>query len=135
MSTSPGTICIEQLLTPCRSSVFSNVLGNSLDSLSVSLPESMKSSILASILRVPDLSSLTTPQRNEVLDSYMKASKGVFYVWVPLMGLCLALCLLIKDRGLTRPEEKPQLPEASGSETGDAVESDVKMQTLGQPKS
>jgi MFS family permease len=133
--TSPGTICIEQLLTPRRSSVFSNVLSNSLDSLSVPLPESMKSSILASILRVPDLSSLTTAQRNEVLDSYMKASKGVFYVWVPLMGLCLALCLLIKDLGLTRPEEKPQLPEASGSETGDAVESDVKMQTLGQPKS
>ena len=31
-------------------------------------------------------------------------------MWVPLMGACFLLCFLIKDRGLTRPEEK----EASG---------------------
>jgi hypothetical protein len=39
---------------------------------------------------------------------------------------------------LTRPEEKPRLPETpemSGSETGEAVENDVEMQGHGQPKS
>jgi MFS family permease len=119
------------------SAVFSNVLRKSLDSLSVPLPESVKTSILASILRVPDLSGLSTAQREQVLDAYMSASKGVFYVWAPLMGLCLALCLLIKDKGLTRPEEKPRLPETSGSETGEtgeSAESDVEMQAHGQPQ-
>jgi MFS family permease len=113
------------------SAVFSNVLSNS---LSVPLPESVKNSILASIIRVPNLSSLSTAQREQVLDAYMSASKGVFYVWVPLMGLCLALCLLIKDKGLTRPDEKPPSPEASGSEAGEVGESDVEMRAHGQPK-
>ena len=43
------------------------------------------------------------------------------------MGACFVLCLLIKDKGLTRPEEKVQQPEASGSETGVGGESDVEM--------
>lgn len=107
------------------SAVFSNVLKRSLDSLSVPLPASIKSSILESILRVPDLSTLTAAQRSEVLDAYMSASKGVFYVWLPIMGSCLALCLLIKDKGLTRPEEKSSPPETSGSETAEVIESDV----------
>lgn len=111
------------------SAVFSNVLRNSLDSLSVPLPASVRSSILASILRVPDLSKLTTTQRSDVLNTYLSASKGVFYVWAPLMGSCLALCLLIKDRGLTRPEEKPASPDTNGTETGEALESDMEMQT------
>jgi MFS family permease len=110
------------------SAVFSNVLSKSLDSLSVPLPAGVQSSILASILRVPDLPTLSTVQQSEVLDAYMRASKGVFYMWVPLMGSCLALCFLIKDKGLTRPEEKPPSPEMSGNETGEAVESDVEIQ-------
>jgi predicted MFS family arabinose efflux permease len=110
------------------SAVFSNVLSKSLDSLSVPLPAGVQSSILASILRVPDLPTLSTIQQSEVLDAYMSASKGVFYMWVPLMGSCLALSFLIKDKGLTRPEEKPPSPDMSGSETGEAVESDVEMQ-------
>jgi MFS family permease len=116
------------------SAVFSNVLKKNLNSFPVPLPEGVKSSILASILRVPNLSTLSTAQRTEVLDAYMSASKGVFYVWVPLMGSCLALSLLIKDRGLTRPEEKPPSPETSGSEAGEAVESDVEMQAQEEPK-
>lgn len=116
------------------SAVFSNVLKDSLNSFSVPLPTSVKDSILASVLRIPDLSTLSIAQRNEVLDAYMSASKGVFYVWVPLMGSCLALCFLIKDKGLTRPEEKPPSPDTSGSEVNEAIESDVEIQAQEKPK-
>jgi hypothetical protein len=70
------------------SAVFSNVLKRFLNSFPLPLPAGIKNSILESILRVPDLSTLTTAQRSEVLDAYMSASKGVFYVWVPIMGSC-----------------------------------------------
>lgn len=116
------------------SAVFSNVLIKSLNAPNTSLPAAIKAEILASILRVPDLSGLSAVQRREVLDAYMDASRGVFTVWVPLMGVCLMLCLLIKDKGLTRPEEKPQLPEASESEAGEVPESDVEMQAPQLPK-
>jgi len=107
------------------SAVFSNVLKRSLNSLSTPLPQDIQAEILASILRVPDLSRLSSIEKQEVLNAYMDASKGVFTVWPALMGACPALCLLIKDKGLTRPEEKVQQPEASGSETGVGGESDV----------
>lgn len=114
------------------SAVFSNVLTKQLDSLSVPLPSGFKSQILASILRVPDLSTLTTAQRNEVLDAYMTASHGVFTIWVPIMGACLLLCFFVKDRGLKRPEEvekekmEAQEMSSSGMTIGGA-ESDVEM--------
>jgi MFS family permease len=38
--------------------------------------------------------------------AYMKAIRTVFVVLAPMMGVCLVLCLLIKDRGLQRPEER-----------------------------
>jgi hypothetical protein len=98
------------------SAVFSNALKRSLNSPSSALPQSVKANILDAILRVPDLSALSSTEREEVLNSYMVASHTVFLVWVPIMGACLALCILIKDKGLTRPEEKPQVQEASGSE-------------------
>ena len=43
------------------------------------------------------------------------------------MGVCLLLCFLIKDKGLTRPEEKPQIQETSCIEAG-IGESDLEMQ-------
>jgi hypothetical protein len=111
------------------STVFSNKLKKSLDSLSIPLPGAFKAEILDSILRVPDLTTLSVAQRVEVLDSYMAASKTVFIVWVPIMGACLGLCVLIKDKGLQRPEEKPALPETSGSDTGASGESNLELQT------
>jgi hypothetical protein len=109
------------------SAVFSNVLKRSLNSLSTPLPQGIQAEILASILRVPDLSRLSSIEKQEVLNAYMDASKGVFTVWPALMGVCLALCLLINDKGLTRPEGKVQQPEASGSGIGVGGESDVEM--------
>lgn len=49
------------------------------------------------------------------------------------MGVCLLLCFLIKDKGLTRPEEKPQMQETSISEAA-AGESDLEMQVQDGPK-
>lgn len=115
------------------SAVFSNVLKERLNSLSTPLPGNFKEHILASILRVPDLSMLTNVEKEEVLGAYMSGSKAVFIVWVPIMGVCLLLCFLIKDKGLTRPEEKPQVQEMSSSEAG-AGESDVEMQVQGAPE-
>lgn len=40
-----------------------------------------------------------------VLDAYMLASRAVFILQVPLIGLCFIGCTLIKDLGLQRPEE------------------------------
>lgn len=115
------------------SAVFSNQLKNSLNSLSNPLPASVKAGILDAILRVPDLSALGEAEKEEVLDSYLSASHAVFLLWVPLMGACLLLYFLIEDKGLTRPEEKPQVQEASGSQTELEIEasgeSDVEMQT------
>lgn len=108
------------------SAVFSNSLKRKLSSLSTPLPGKFKEEILASILRVPDLSLLTSVEKEEVLDAYMSGSKAVFIVWTPIMGVCLMLCCLIKDKGLIRPEEKPQDREMSTSEVG-ASESDVEM--------
>lgn len=64
-----------------------------------------------------------------MLNSYMDASKGVFYVWVPIMAVCLELCLLIKDKGLIRPEEKRHVQELSSSEAGVNGKSDMEMQS------
>jgi len=61
---------------------------------------------LASILKAPDLSNVTEAIKESVLNGYMAASRAVFVVWVPLIGVCLLLCFLIKDKGLQRPEER-----------------------------
>ncbi|KDN68105.1 hypothetical protein CSUB01_09559 [Colletotrichum sublineola] len=50
-------------------------------------------------------SSYSIPKLNEqdmsvVLDSYMAASRAVFILQVPLIGLCLIGCLFVKDQGL-----------------------------------
>ena len=52
----------------------------------------------------------------------MKAIRTVFIVSAPLMGLCLALCLLIKDRGLQRPEERAEAEQKKHEEEAKAAE-------------
>ncbi len=46
------------------------------------------------------------PGFDGVLDAYMAASRAVFILQIPLIGLCLAGCLFIKDRGLEPLEDK-----------------------------
>ncbi len=118
------------------SAIFSNVLKGSLNSLSDPLPESVKQGILAAILRVPDLQALTESEKTGVLDSYMDASHAVFILWVPIMGVCLLLCFFIKDKGLTRKEEKPVIVQERSTIEMDrdneiSGESDVEMQREG----
>ncbi|KAE8453378.1 hypothetical protein EG329_010239 [Mollisiaceae sp. DMI_Dod_QoI] len=119
------------------STIFSNALKKSLNK-ATSVPEDVKAGILAAILRVPDLSKLSSVEKEEVLDSYMHASRAVFILWPCALCGCLLLCVLIKDKGLTRPEEKQQAqdtPETSGSSLAEATgESDVEMQAEAAPK-
>lgn len=39
----------------------------------------------------------------------MASSKAVFTFWAPLIGFCLLLCFLIKEKGLNRPEEEKKV--------------------------
>jgi len=109
--------------------VFSNLLKKNLNSITTPLPANYKGDILASILSVPNISILTNTQKEEVLGAYMAGSRGVFIMWLPIMGVCLLLCLLIKDKGLQRPEEKPQVVEVSNS-----GESDLEMGAQEAPR-
>ena len=54
------------------------------------------------------LPTLNAADEDAVRNAYMSAIRTVFIVLVPMVGLCLALCLFIKDRGLQRPEEREQ---------------------------
>ncbi|KAF9697694.1 hypothetical protein EKO04_004337 [Ascochyta lentis] len=58
----------------------------------------------------PDLDSLdaTDAQVLDILEAYAQASRAVFVLHVPFIGLCLLGCLLIKDRGLQYPDEVDQ---------------------------
>lgn len=71
-----------------------------------------------------DLASSTysIPQLNEqdksaVLNAYMAASRAVFILQIPLIGLCLVGCLLVRDRGLHPIEETK--PDDTSSESRD----------------
>jgi hypothetical protein len=64
-----------------------------------SLPASLSYST-TSAFDLPDLSGLTSTQVDQILNAYEHASKIVFRMYVPLLGLCLLGCLLVKDKGL-----------------------------------
>jgi MFS family permease len=65
----------------------------------------------------PDFAALgaSPKQVQAVLQAYATASRAVFIMNVPFMGLCLVGCILIKDRGLQRPDE------IQGINSGNAV--------------
>lgn len=64
---------------------------------------------------------VTRADQDLVLDAYMLASRAVFILQVPLIGLCFIGCILIKDLGLQRPEEAvmEKATEGSPEKTGD----------------
>lgn len=53
-------------------------------------------------------SGLTAAQLAEMQDAYAQASRSVFVYMTPVIGLCLILCVFIRDRGLSRKEEQQQ---------------------------
>ncbi|RFU24666.1 hypothetical protein B7463_g11667, partial [Scytalidium lignicola] len=126
------------------SAIYSNVLTNAVTSPSTNLPFGFAAQILDSILYVPNLDSLTAEQKNVVLDSYMASSHVVFIMWVPMMGVCLLLCSLIKDKGLKRPgeDEEKEGKRAAENRSADAsdqnltIKSDLELGnlTVEQPK-
>lgn len=75
-------------------------------SLKKAMPAEFSS--LVSSYATPDFEALgaSPEQIHAVLQAYATASRTVFIMNVPFMGLCLIGCLLIKDRGLQRPDER-----------------------------
>lgn len=63
------------------------------------------------------LTKFDGPAWDEVLDAYMAASRAVFILQVPLIGICLVGCLFVRDRGLQPPEEEPVREKGGGNET------------------
>lgn len=59
---------------------------------------------------------LTAAQLVEMQDAYARASRGVFIYMTPVVGLCLILCAFIRDRGLSRKEERQQNKPEDGSQ-------------------
>lgn len=56
------------------------------------------------------------PEAEAVRDAYMTASRAVFIMWVPMMGLGLLGCAFIRDRGLQPPEDEEKKDGTSQSE-------------------
>ncbi|KAL4874443.1 major facilitator superfamily domain-containing protein [Aspergillus karnatakaensis] len=47
-----------------------------------------------------------------IVDAYVSASKAVFILQVPLIGVCFLACLLIRDRGLERPRDPDEVEDS-----------------------
>ncbi|KAL6246445.1 hypothetical protein RBB50_006681 [Rhinocladiella similis] len=96
------------------SAIFSNSL---LSSLPSSLPENITHKIHDSIFDMPRLDGLSVEQQHQVKDAYVTAARSVFYLWAGAMACCLVLMVFIKDKGLTRQEEKVPPAEAVNSDS------------------
>jgi hypothetical protein len=87
-----------------------------------SLPENLKYFAQDSY-SLPGLSSLGAEEQQQVRSAYANASHIVFVSMAPIMGLCLILCLLIKDQGLQRKEEIAPAPQPASSQPTEKVDS------------
>lgn len=99
--------------------VFSNVFYTSTADLSPGLRQEIQKINLG----VPDWSKYSSENVEHILEAYASASRMTFIVWVPIMASCLALCLLIKDKGLQRQEELTLRLRAPQVE-GESIQSD-----------
>ncbi|RDW68983.1 uncharacterized protein DSM5745_08743 [Aspergillus mulundensis] len=68
------------------------------------LPAGYKS-LAHSTYSLPSRNSISDAEWNIIIDAYAAASRAVFILQVPLIGACLLLCVLIRDRGLERPRD------------------------------
>lgn len=84
------------------------------NSLKKAMPEEFASLALSSY-NVPDFDAIgaSSSQIDEILQAYADASRTVFVMNVPFMGLCLLGCLLIKDHGLQHPGEVQNVEQNS----------------------
>jgi hypothetical protein len=52
-----------------------------------------------------------------IVDAYTQASKAVFILQVPLIGVAFLACLLIKDHGLERPKDADEIAQEEREKT------------------
>jgi hypothetical protein len=78
------------------------------------LPDGYQS-LAHSAYSLPSPSDISASEWSQILDAYAKASRGVFILQVPLIGLCFVACLFIRDRGLERPKEPGEEEEERNS--------------------
>lgn len=67
------------------------------------------------------------PNLEGVLDAYMQASRAVFILQIPLIGLCLLGCVLIRDRGLQPMEDGGAEKMVAGDGTQESTSDDVEV--------
>ncbi|KAL4761572.1 major facilitator superfamily-domain-containing protein [Aspergillus foveolatus] len=60
---------------------------------------------------LPAQSSVPKAVWGGIVDAYTAASRAVFILQVPLIGVCFLACLCIKDQGLERPKDPAELEE------------------------
>lgn len=58
-----------------------------------------------SVYSKPNYSLYNAADTEVILNAYAKASRAVFIFYSPVAGICLLLCVFVKDRGLQRKEE------------------------------
>jgi hypothetical protein len=114
------------------SSVFSNTLSRHLPD---DIPASLADHIRDTVFEVPDVAGLSQDQQMGVFEAYATAMRSVFYLWIGAMACCLLLMLFIKDKGLQRKEEKPEVgQETDGGESGgDSLTSELELRKGGPP--
>lgn len=87
------------------SALFSNTIYKRLPT-PPTIPHDVADQIKSAVFSVPNLTGLSEEQKDMVLDTYVEASRSVFYFWVGCIGLAWLLMWLIKDKGLQRKEER-----------------------------
>ncbi|PYH95744.1 MFS general substrate transporter [Aspergillus ellipticus CBS 707.79] len=79
------------------------------------LPEGYKY-VADSSYSLPSRTGISDADWDQILTAYARASHSVFIFQVPLMGICLIACLLIRDRGLERPKDQHEIEEEKRQE-------------------
>lgn len=102
--------------------IFSNVLYTS----TADLPLNLQQQVREINLGVPNWSNYSIENAEKILAAYAAASRMTFIAWVPIMAMCLALCLLIKDKGLQRREESAPDPQAPEDEDGSTQDNQLR---------
>ncbi|KAE8410656.1 major facilitator superfamily domain-containing protein [Aspergillus pseudocaelatus] len=85
--------------------------------LKSNLPERYQN-LAHSTYSLPSRSGVADADWEQIITAYAKASRGVFILQVPLIGICFLACLFIKDRGLERPKD-PGEEEAEKKQQND----------------
>jgi MFS family permease len=73
--------------------------------------------LASSTYSTPSFAGVPHAQREAILDAYATASRSVFIFYVPFIALCLIGCIVVKDRGLQRPEERAAQAAQNGAQT------------------